>query len=178
MAVPKVLFKIEHTCSLPFCCQEESAAEDRRQLGQVFPLKVEFILLATYTTRLANVFKSKRGILPTATFSHWQASLEALQLPFVWSDTKLLSELLSAVPFRFWNVYALKLSGRVTNYSTQLFKHARICDCKEIINIFSYSWVVQTQHLSVGTKICETKLHDRACFVKTQMSHKICCLAA
>lgn len=64
----------------PFCCQQ---AQNRRQQGQVFSLKVEFILLATYTTRLANVFKSKCGILPTATFSHWQASPGALQLLLV-----------------------------------------------------------------------------------------------
>lgn len=56
-------------------------------------LKVEFILLATYMPQLANVFKSKRGILPTATLTHWQASLEALQSPFVSSDEKLLSQL-------------------------------------------------------------------------------------
>lgn len=75
-------------------------------------------------------------------------------------------------------MYYLKLPGRVTTDSNQLFQHTEIHDCKEIINIFSYSWVVQAQHLSVGIKICETKLYDRACFVKTQMSHKICCLAS
>lgn len=79
----KNTLKIEHACSIPFCCQEELEAQDRRQQGQVFPPKVERILLATYTMWLANVFKSKCGILPTATFSHWQASLRAVQMLLV-----------------------------------------------------------------------------------------------
>lgn len=95
----KNTWKIEHACSIPFCCQEELEAQDWRQQGQVFPPKAECILLATYTTWLANVSKSKHGILPTATFRHWQAWLRAVQMLSVGSDEKLLPELLLAVPF-------------------------------------------------------------------------------